>query len=75
MKTPNLVLHNGKITTLNDTHPQVSAVAMAHQPIGPEAGDHLGRRLRRDLHATRDGGDRWRPPAGDQVAHGEEVLL
>jgi predicted amidohydrolase YtcJ len=41
MKTPELILHNGAITTLDDTRPQVSAVAVADGCITATGGEEL----------------------------------
>jgi len=41
MKTPELILHNGAIATLDDKHPQVSAVAVADGRITATGGDEL----------------------------------
>jgi predicted amidohydrolase YtcJ len=41
MKTPELILHNGAIATLDDKHPQVSAVAMAAGRITATGGEEL----------------------------------
>jgi hypothetical protein len=41
MKTPELILHNGKITTLDAAHPQVSAVAVAEGRITAIGGEEL----------------------------------
>src|SRR6266571_6682369 len=41
MNTPELILHNGAITTLDDIRPQVSAVAMADGRITATGGEEL----------------------------------
>jgi predicted amidohydrolase YtcJ len=41
MNAPELILHNGKITTLDNANPQVSAVAMARGRITATGGDEL----------------------------------
>ena len=41
MNAPDLILHNGKITTLDGAHPQVSAVAMAGGCITAIGGEEL----------------------------------
>ena len=41
MKTPELILHNGAIATLDDKHPLVSAVAMAGGRITASGGEEL----------------------------------
>jgi predicted amidohydrolase YtcJ len=41
MNAPNLILHNGKITTLNGAQPQVSAVAMTGGRITAIGGEEL----------------------------------
>ena len=41
MITPELILHNGAITTLDDSHSQVSAVAMADGRISATGGEEL----------------------------------
>jgi predicted amidohydrolase YtcJ len=41
MNTPELILHNGAITTLNDAHPQVSAVAITGGGITAIGGEEL----------------------------------
>ena len=33
MNAPDLILHNGRITTLDDLHPQVSAVAISDAEV------------------------------------------
>jgi predicted amidohydrolase YtcJ len=41
MKTPELILHNGTIVTLDDKHPQVSAVAITGDSITATGGEEL----------------------------------
>jgi len=41
MNTPELILHNGAISTLNDVHPQVSAVAIAEGRIVAAGGEEI----------------------------------
>ena len=41
MNAPELILHNGAITTLDDRHPQVSAVAIAGGRIAAIGGEEL----------------------------------
>jgi predicted amidohydrolase YtcJ len=41
MNAPDLILYNGKITTLNDAQPQVSAVAMSGGRITATGGEPL----------------------------------
>ena len=41
MNAPDLILHNGKITTLDNAKPQVSAIAMAGGRITATGGDEL----------------------------------
>jgi len=41
MNTPELILYNGKITTLDGAHPQVSAVAIAGGRIAATGGEEL----------------------------------
>ncbi|HXV19598.1 MAG TPA: amidohydrolase [Desulfuromonadales bacterium] len=41
MKAPELILHNGAITTLDDSHPQVSAVAITGGRITATGGEEL----------------------------------
>ena len=41
MKTPELILHNGVIATLDDKHPRVSAVAMTAGRITATGGAEL----------------------------------
>ncbi len=41
MSAPELILFNGKITTLDKAHPQVSAVAMANGRIAATGGEEL----------------------------------
>jgi len=41
MNAPELILYNGKITTLDSAHPQVSAVAIAGGRIVAIGGEEL----------------------------------
>lgn len=41
MNAPELILYNGKITTLNSAHPQVSAIAIADGRIVATGGEEL----------------------------------
>lgn len=41
MNAPDVILHNGKITTLDGTHPEVSAVAMTGERITAIGGEEL----------------------------------
>ena len=41
MNAPELILYNGKITTLDSAHPQVSAVAIAGGRIAATGGEEL----------------------------------
>jgi predicted amidohydrolase YtcJ len=41
MNTPDLIVHNGKITTLDPAHPEVSAVAITGCRITAAGGEEL----------------------------------
>lgn len=41
MSAPQMILYNGKITTLDDSHPQVSAVAISGGRITATGGEEL----------------------------------
>jgi predicted amidohydrolase YtcJ len=58
MNAPELILYNGKITTLDDAHPHVSAVAIAGGRIAATGGEELlatadGKTARIDLKGRR----------------------
>jgi predicted amidohydrolase YtcJ len=62
MNRPDLILHNGRITTLDDAHPQVSAVAITNGRISATGGD--------ELLATGDAGTRRIDLNGRRVVPG-----
>jgi predicted amidohydrolase YtcJ len=58
MNAPDLILHNGTVTTLDPTHPQVSAVAVTGGRIAATGGEELlanadGKTARIDLRGRR----------------------
>ncbi|MCM2359333.1 MAG: hypothetical protein NDI77_14380 [Geobacteraceae bacterium] len=61
MRAPDLILHNGAITTLDPARPQVSAVAITGGRIAATGGEELrasaDEKTARNIHVIRGGLD------------------
>jgi hypothetical protein len=69
MSAPELILYNGKITTLDSAHPQVSAVALADGRIAATGGEELLGTAKDKTHRIDLKGRRVIPGLNDSHMH------